>query len=65
MPSDGGIDEIATEAPQARQGAILVRPGESAVPDNVGDQDCSELACFPPWRTLWASLTQNSTKASP
>ena len=47
MRSDGGIDEIATEAPQARQGAILVRRGESAVPDNVGDQDCSELARFP------------------
>ena len=47
MRGDGGIDEIATEAPQARQGAILVRPGESAVADNVGDQDCSELARFP------------------
>ena len=47
MHSDGGIDEIATEAPQARQRAILVRRGESAVPDNVGDQDCSELARFP------------------
>jgi hypothetical protein len=47
MRGDGRIDEIATEAPQARQGAILVRPGESAVPDNVGDQDCSELARFP------------------
>ena len=47
MRGDGGIDEIATEAPQARQGAILVRRGELAVPDNVGDQDCSELARFP------------------
>ena len=47
MRSDGGIDEIATEAPPARQGAILVRRGKSAVPDNVGDQDCSELARFP------------------
>ena len=47
MRSDGGIDQIATEAPQARQGAILVRCGEPAVPDNVGDQDCSELARFP------------------
>jgi len=47
MRGDGGIDEIATEAPQARQSAILVRRGESAVTDNVGDQDCSELARFP------------------
>ena len=47
MRGDCGIDEIATEAPQARQGAILVRRGESAVTDNVGDQDCSELARFP------------------
>ena len=37
MRSDGGINEIATEAPQARQGAILVRRGESAVADNIGD----------------------------
>ncbi len=43
MRSDRGIDEIATEAPQARQGAILVRRGKSAVTNNVGHQDCSEL----------------------
>src|SRR5271157_4156411 len=43
MRGDGGVDEIATEAAQARQGAFLVRPRESAAPDNVGDQDCSEL----------------------
>ena len=47
MRGDGGIDEIATEAPQARQGAILVRRGESTIPDNVGHQDCSELARLP------------------
>ncbi len=47
MRGDGGIDQIATEAPQARQRAILVRRGESAVADNIGDQDCSELARFP------------------
>jgi hypothetical protein len=47
MDGDGGINEIATEAPQAHQRAILVRSGESAVTDNVGDQDCSELARFP------------------
>ncbi len=47
MRGDGGIDQIATQAPQPRQGAILVRAGEPAVADNVGDQDCSELARFP------------------
>src|ERR1700746_1643255 len=47
MRGDCGIDEIATEAPQARQGPILVRPGESAIANNVCDQDCSELARFP------------------
>ena len=46
MRGDGGIDEIATEAPQARQGAILVHRGELTVTDNVGDQDCGELARF-------------------
>src|SRR5580704_19560209 len=43
MRSDGGIDEIATEAPQARQGAILVRRGKSAVTNNVGHQDRCKL----------------------
>ena len=43
MSGDGGVDEVATEAPQARQGAILVRRGESAVTDNVGDQDCGQF----------------------
>src|SRR6266481_4815429 len=43
MRGDGGVDEITTESPQARQGAVLVRPGESAVTDNVGDQNRREL----------------------
>src|ERR1700722_8078432 len=43
MRSDGGVDEIAAEATQARQCAFLVHPSESAVPDNVGDQDRCEL----------------------
>ena len=47
MRGDGGIDEIAAEAPQPRQGAILVRRREPAVADDIGDQDCSELARFP------------------
>jgi len=39
MSGDGGIDEVATEAPQARQGAILVRRGEPAITDDIGDKD--------------------------
>ena len=46
MSGDGRVDEIAAEAPQARQCAILVRAGEPAVADNVGDQDRRELARF-------------------
>ena len=47
MRGDGGIDQIAAQAPQARQSAILVRPGESAVADDVGDQDRRDLSRFP------------------
>ena len=39
MRGDGGIDEIATEAPQTREGPILVRPRKPRVADDVGDQD--------------------------
>ena len=62
MRSDGGIDEIATEAPETCKRASLVRRGESAVADKVGDQDCSELARFPMAHPL--GVTQSSTKAS-
>ena len=44
MRGDGGVDQIAAKAPQARERALLVRPGESAVTDNVGDQDRGELS---------------------
>ena len=44
MGGDGGVDQIAAEAPKARQGAVLVRAGEPAVADDIGDQDRRELA---------------------
>ena len=44
MRGDGGIDQIAPEAPEARQRAILVRADEPAVADNIGDQDRRYLA---------------------
>ena len=43
MGGDGGVDEVAPEPPQPRQGAVLVSTGEPAVSDNVGDQDCCEF----------------------
>ena len=36
---DGGVDQIAAQPPQPRQGPILVCPGEPAVSDDVGNQD--------------------------
>ena len=35
---DRGIDQIAPQRPEPRQGAILVRAGEPAVADHVGGQ---------------------------
>ena len=46
MGGDGGIDQIAAQRPQPRQRTILVRPGEPAVADDVGDQDRSNLPRF-------------------
>ena len=56
MRSDGGIDEIATEPPQARQGAILVRRGEFDCNRQRRRSGLQRACAFPPWRTLWASL---------
>ena len=36
---DGGIDQIAAQRPEPRQGAILVRARQPAVADHVGDQN--------------------------
>ena len=43
MGGDGGVDEIAAEAPKPREGAILVLTGEPAVADDVGHQDRGEF----------------------
>ena len=34
---DGRVNEVAAERPKARQGAVLVCPGESAISDDVRD----------------------------
>jgi hypothetical protein len=39
MGGDGGVDEVAAEAPEARKGPVLVSTGEPAVTDNVSNQD--------------------------
>ena len=40
---DGGIDQIAAQPPEPRQGAILVRSREPAIADYIGDQDRRNL----------------------
>ena len=39
MRVDGGIDQIAAKPPQPRKRALLVRAGEPAVANDIGDQD--------------------------
>ncbi len=39
MGGDGGVDQVASQAPKAREGAILVRSREPAIADDIGDQD--------------------------
>ena len=39
MGGDGGVDQVAPQAPKARERAILVRSREPAVADHIGDQD--------------------------
>ena len=46
MRVDGGVDEVAAQSPQPRQGAILVRAGEPAVADHIGDEDRCKLPGF-------------------
>ena len=44
MGGDGGVDEVAAQAPKARQRAVLVGAGEPAVADDIRDQDGRELS---------------------
>ncbi len=39
MGGDGGVDEVAAQTPETREGAILVGAGKPAVADDVGHQD--------------------------
>jgi hypothetical protein len=64
MRPDGGIDQIATEAAQARERALFIHSGESAVTDHVGDQDRRKLAGLGHW-TLQrrATVTESPTQS--
>ena len=43
MHGDGRVDQVAAQAPKARERAILVRAREPAVADDIGDQDRRDL----------------------
>jgi hypothetical protein len=47
MRVDGGIDQIAAQPPQPRQCAILIRPREPAVADNIRDQNRRDFTHSP------------------
>ena len=44
MDRDGGVDKIAAQGSQARKDAILVRPREPAIPDDIRDQNRREFS---------------------
>ncbi len=46
---DGGIDEIAAQSSEPRQGAILVRAGKATETDHIGGQDRREFPFFRHW----------------
>ena len=67
MHGDGGIDQIAAQRPQPRQRAILVRAGEPAVADHVGDQDRRNFPGFAhgaPSRVMQNSTRKGLSRAS-
>jgi hypothetical protein len=39
MSGDRGVNQITAQRPQPRQRSLLVRPGEPAITDDIGDQD--------------------------
>ncbi len=57
---DGGIDQVAAQPPEPRQGAILVRSREPAVADDIRNQDRRNLADF--GHGAPSRVMQNSTR---
>ena len=43
---DCGVDQVAAERPQPREGSILVRAGKPAIADDIRDQDRRDLPGF-------------------
>ena len=60
----GRVNEIAAERSKARKGAVLISPGEPAVTDDIGHQDCCEFPGLGHW-TLGPSgnLTRSSAQS--
>ena len=52
MYGDCGIDQIAAQGAQARQGSIFVRTRQPAIADHVRDQNC----CYFPVLAYGAAL---------
>jgi hypothetical protein len=46
MRGDGGVDQIAVQRPQPRQRSLLVRPGEPAITNDIGDKDRRNFPCL-------------------
>ena len=53
MGGDGGVDQIAAQPPQPRQGAILVRAREPAIADDVRDQNRRDFPGLAHGATPW------------
>ena len=46
MGGDRRVDQIAAQAPEARERTVLVGAGKPAIADDIGDQDRGEFARF-------------------
>src|ERR1700729_1468855 len=60
MHGDEGVDQVAAERPEPRQNSIFVRAGESAIADDIRDQNRRNLPSF--GHGAPSRVTQNSTR---
>ena len=63
MRGDGGVNQIAAQRPQPRQRALLVRPSEPAVADDIGDQDRCDFPGLGHSRVSDKSAAKNQPKS--
>ena len=66
MRGDGGIDQIAPQPPEPRQGTILIRAGKAAVSDHICRQNRGKfpsLAHDCPCATIQTSTMARSERA--